>query len=254
MPAESNKISYHSLPEHSELYTRGLPILAYHKIAARPGGVKWRSLYLKPRLFAQQMSELAAAGYSTATLAAPRPTKGNPARKFVLTFDDGYRSVLDNAAPVLARHGFQAIQFLVSSQIGGTNAWDVAEGEIPAPLMDREEVTAWLAAGHEIGAHTVSHERLTRLAPRLQANELRECKLRLEDIFGVPVQHLCYPYGDFDDAVAAAAAETGYVTACTLLGGVNLAATPSHVLRRIEARYPPRNLRALWRRLRRSLG
>ena len=45
-----------------------------------------------------------------------------------------------------------------------------AEGEAPAPLMDAAQVKDWLAAGHEIGSHTLTHPWLTRL-PLSEARE-----------------------------------------------------------------------------------
>jgi len=246
----ANKISYHGLAENAELFACGFPILAYHKIDQRPARAKWRSLYLSPRLFARQMAELAAAGFTTTSLSAPRPARGNAAKKFIISFDDGYVSVLQHAGPVLARHGFAAIQFLVSDEIGGTNSWDAAEGEVSAPLLNAEQVKAWLAAGHEIGSHTRSHPRLTRLSPERQKEELRASRIQLEDRFGTPVRHLGYPYGDFDERVAAAALAAGYQTACTMVGGVNLDSTPPFALRRLEGRYRKRSLRTVWQHLR----
>lgn len=247
MSPEANKISYSSLAPHRVLFASGLPILTYHHVGPRPAGAKWRSLYVSPRLFARQMSELAAAGYRTTTLDAPRPAAGNPERRFVVTFDDGYLDTLQHAAPVLARHGFTAIQFLVADQIGGRNEWDVSEGERPSPLMNESQVRAWLAAGHAIGSHTCTHPRLTRLGPAAQREEVRASRLCLEDRFGVPVHHFCFPYGDADASFAPLLEEAGYRTACLhLQSGVNLASTSRFELRRIEARYPKRSLRTLW--------
>lgn len=255
MSAEANKISYCQLAPHRALFCSGLPILTYHHVGPRPRGVKWRSLYVSPRLFARQMGELAAAGFRTGTLDAPRPVVGNPDRRFVVTFDDGYLDTLEHAAPVLARHGFTAIQYLVADRLGGSNDWDVAEGERPSALMDEAQVRAWLAAGHAIGSHTCTHPRLTRLSRSKQREELRTSRLRLEDRFGVSVEHFCFPYGDADASLTPLLAEAGYATACLhLRSGVNLAATPRFELLRIEARYPKRSLRTLWPWLRALLA
>ena len=246
----ANKFSYSALRDHAALFSQGLPILTYHKVGPRPQGVKWRSLYVSPRLFARQMDELAQAGFRTASLGETRPVAGNSDRKFAVTFDDGYVNVLTHAAPVLARHGFTAIQFIVAGEIGGSNSWDVAEGEKAAPLMDAAQIRDWLAAGHEIGSHTVSHPRLTQLPTERQREEIFASKHRLEDTFGLPVRHFCHPYGDWNEAVRDMVIEAGYETACTHLeSGVNTAATPNHALLRIEARYPKRNLRWAWRSL-----
>lgn len=246
----TERIHYSGLTGNQGLLQNGLPVFTYHKIDRRPWGAKWRSLYLSPRSFARQMSELARAGYSTARLSDSRPVRGNPARKFVITFDDGYESVAVNAAPVLREHGFTAIQFIVAGEIGGTNSWDVAEGEVEARLMDTAQICAWLQAGHEIGSHTISHPRLSRLSPPALREEIAASKRRLEDTFGVSIRHFCYPYGDYDQRVIDEVMRAGYETACThIKSGVSLAATPSHELRRIEARYPKRNAKLILARL-----
>lgn len=246
----TERIHFSGLGGNHDLVEAGLPVFTYHKIDHRPWGTKWRSLYLSPRSFARQMSELARAGYSTARLSDPRPTSGNAARKFVITFDDGYASVAQHAAPVLREHGFTAIQFVVAGEIGGSNTWDITEGEIATPLMDAGQIREWLRAGHEIGSHTISHPRLTRLSPSELREEVGASKRRLEDEFGVPIRHFCYPYGDYDQRVVEAVVSAGYETACThITSGVSLAATPSHELRRIEARYPKRNAKLILARL-----
>jgi peptidoglycan/xylan/chitin deacetylase (PgdA/CDA1 family) len=248
LPTE--RIHYSGLNGNQDLLQSGLPVFTFHKIARRPWRAKWRSLYLSPRSFARQMSELAHAGYGTARLSDPRPARGNPGRKFVLTFDDGYESVALNAAPVLREHGFTAIQFIVAGEIGGTNAWDVGQGEVEARLMDAGQIRAWLQAGHEIGSHTLSHPRLSQLPPLRLREEIAASKRRLEDLFGVQIRHFCYPYGDYDQRVVEEVARAGYETACThIRSGVSIAATPSHELRRIEARYPKRNARLILARL-----
>lgn len=242
------RITYYRLRGNERLLTTGFPIFTYHKIGSRPQHTKWRSLYLSPRRFARQMGELASAGYSTARLSGLRPAEGNPGKKFAITFDDGYANVAAHAVPVLAAHRFQAIQFIVAELIGGENSWDVNEGEVPERLMNVEEIREWLRMGHEIGSHTGTHPRLTRIPRAQMKEEIGASKRRLEDLFGVPVRHFSYPYGDYDNHVIAEVARAGYETACTHLeSGLCSSGTPSLELPRIEARYPRRNLKAFVR-------
>jgi peptidoglycan/xylan/chitin deacetylase (PgdA/CDA1 family) len=49
----------------------------------------------------------------------------NSARHVVLTFDDGYRNVVENALDLLAKNRFRAVQFLVVNFLGKTNEWDL---------------------------------------------------------------------------------------------------------------------------------
>ena len=195
------------------------------------------------------MKELKTTGFSTTSLNdLPSFTNQNNNR-FVITFDDGSRSVLEKAAPILSTYGFRAIQFIVSSQIGGTNAWDIAKGEIPDALMDEQEIRQWLALGHEIGAHTVNHPSLTSLPLDQAREEITRSKKQLEDRLGIPILHFCYPYGAWNQQIADLVQEAGYQTAVTLMPGVNTASTNPFRLKRLGARSAPINFRSFFRRL-----
>jgi peptidoglycan/xylan/chitin deacetylase (PgdA/CDA1 family) len=245
--------SYISFSENTDTLTAGLPILTYHKIARRPLGAKTRSIYLSRRDFEHQLRELAQAGYTTTTLDAARPIAGNTSRQIVLTFDDGYVNVLKNAAPALTRHGFTATQFLVADLLGQDNRWDLAHGEVREPLMDAAQVRDWLALGHEIGAHTLSHPHLTRISRDAAREEIFASKKKLEDLFGRPIRHFCYPYGAWDEPIADLVREAGYSTATTTRWGANTADTPPFALHRLNTRYRSRNLRAVLHSIGRAL-
>jgi peptidoglycan/xylan/chitin deacetylase (PgdA/CDA1 family) len=61
-----------------------------------------------------------------------------PGRAMLLTFDDGTLDFLTYAWPLLQRYGFSAIVFLVAEEIGGSNRWDRAYGEV-VPLLGWQE-------------------------------------------------------------------------------------------------------------------
>jgi peptidoglycan/xylan/chitin deacetylase (PgdA/CDA1 family) len=67
--------------------------------------------------------------------------------------------------------------------------------------------------GWEIGSHTRTHPRLTRLDDDALERELRDSRAACERGLGRPCRSLAYPFGDFDERVAAAAARTGYAAA-----------------------------------------
>ena len=240
---------YTSLAPFAELFQTGVPILMYHKLGPRPARARLKGLYVSERLFAKQLAELRAAGFTSGALPATPAARDNHDRRIVLTFDDGFRNVLEHGLAPLAQNQFRAIQFLLPNYLGKTNEWDLPAGEAPAPLMDAAQVREWLAAGHEIGSHTLTHPWLTRI-PRAEAREqIIASRKKLEDLFGVTVEHFCYPYGDWNPAVRDLAAEAGYRTACTTSFGVNTAATLPLALNRIMARYASRNWRSFRARL-----
>jgi len=215
------------LCEHS------VPILSYHKIAPPPPATRDPFLYHRPNRFDEQLAALCQRGYASATLAEALHPRDNAGRKVIITFDDGCANVLEHGLGPLARHQFQATQFLVSSFLGRTNEWDVAKGDVPERLMDEAQVREWLTAGHEIGSHSATHRNLRHLSPAEAREEIFASKKSLEDRFGLKVRHFCYPYGSWNPAVRDLVAEAGYQTACTMRFGVNLAGASPFELRRI---------------------
>jgi len=103
----------------------------------------------------------------------------NAARHVYLTFDDGFCDVVQNAAAVLHQIGFRAMMFLVADLLGGANQWQQREGDAPAPLASVAQVQEWLAAGNEIGSHTLTHPRLTSLPVERAREEFAASKKKL---------------------------------------------------------------------------
>jgi peptidoglycan/xylan/chitin deacetylase (PgdA/CDA1 family) len=238
------RFSYSALRPFRELFSAGVPILVFHKLGSLPAGVKMKSLYLGEDLFAWQMRDLHRAGFSLESLDSWRDFSHPNRGRAVLTFDDGSRTVLRHALPVLAHHRFTAIQFLVADAIGGTNHWDVrTRDEASDALMDVAELRDWLSAGHEIGAHTLTHPRLTAIPEAQAKEEISASKKKLEDLFGVIVRHFCYPYGKWSRRVRDLVECAGYATAVTLDFGVNAEIRDPFSLRRIGAKHPSRNFR-----------
>jgi peptidoglycan/xylan/chitin deacetylase (PgdA/CDA1 family) len=241
---------YSSLGPFRQQFLKGRPVLTYHHVGPRTRGARLKGLYVSPKLFARQIAELRAAGFSTTQFKSVVGPAANHESRVFLTFDDGFRDVFENALPVLQEQGFAGIQFLVADLLGRTNEWQQCAGDISEPLMDESHVRTWLAAGQEIGAHTCTHPWLTKISRGAAREEIVASKKSLEDRFGVRVDHFCYPYGDWNEPVRDQVMAAGYLTACTTRAGVNLPGSPPFELKRFTARYPTRNLKALWSRLR----
>ena len=236
---------YTNLAPFEELFGTGLPVLTYHKVGPRPFNVRLKGMYMAPSLFDRQLAELRGAGFASTSLGGVVGRDGNPDRRIAITFDDGFANVLQNAAEPLARHRYKAIEFLVAYRIGQFNEWEIREGEAREPLMDMAQIKDWLAAGHEVGSHTLTHPMLTQISPEQAREEIFDSKKSLEDLFGVPIRHFCYPYGDWNPALRDLVREAGYQTASTTNPGVNHAAVSPFELKRMTARHQTRSLKAL---------
>ncbi len=113
-----------------------------------------------------------------------------------LTFDDGYRSVLTHALPVLQRYRLPATVFVVTGHCGGRNDWSLPSRKLPwLDVMDWAELRELTAAGVELGAHTVRHPNLSLLSDEQLHREFSQCRAELENHLRCRVDSLAYPYG-----------------------------------------------------------
>jgi len=201
-----------------------ISILMYHQVGDFAPMRTHRANYCDRRRFAAQMGFLARFGYRVLSLdqalGVLRGERPAPPRAVVLTFDDGYDNFADHALPVLQRHGFPATVYAISGWLGRRAEWFAKDPGRPIPtLMSAARLRGIQDAGITIGSHTHSHARLAEVDARTKRDELTRSKSMLEDALGVPVQHLCYPFGSFDHDTVHAAAETGYLSATTCLRG-----------------------------------
>jgi len=128
---------------------RSVPVLMYHHVSPAAGAVT-----VSPEHFADQMALLAREGYTTLGARAFSEYlagKRVPAKSVVLTFDDGYLDNWVHAHPVLAKHGFTALGFLVSGWVNSgpvrPNAVDSTSAENLPNLLGHAAAKAAIEAG-----------------------------------------------------------------------------------------------------------
>jgi peptidoglycan/xylan/chitin deacetylase (PgdA/CDA1 family) len=241
---------YSSLGPFRETFRSGHPLLTYHHVGPRPRGARLKGLYVSGRLFAGQIEELKTEGFSTPAydnLLVSKPKQFEAEKHIFLTFDDGFGDVFEHALPLLQKHQFGGIEFIVADLIGKTSEWQERKDDVPGLLMDRTQLREWLAAGNDIGSHSLTHPFLTRIPVANAREEISASKKKLEDWFGRPVRHFCYPFGDWNQSIRDLVVEAGYETACTTEFGVNQLDSDPFALKRITARYPSRSLKTLRR-------
>jgi peptidoglycan/xylan/chitin deacetylase (PgdA/CDA1 family) len=215
---------------HTAALLLSLPVLLYHRIdAIRPTlPAITQRLTVEPRVFAAQMEWLHANGWHaiTATQAYDALERGLrlPPRSVLITFDDGYRDVLRNAAPVLRRLHMPAVAFVITDRISGPDPSFLTWLELAR--LERDGVA--------VGSHTVTHRDLTALPPGELTAELVDSRRALEGHLHVPVPWLAYPRGGVDAAVLAAAQRAGYLLAFTTVPGSGQDAARPLLLHRDE--------------------
>lgn len=196
-----------------------LLVLCYHAVSER-----WTApLAVTPTQLERQVALLAARGYRGVTFTQGIGTPGED-RRVAITFDDGYRSVAELAAPILERFAMPATVFVPTDYVerAAPLAWPGTEHWLGGAHEDELAPLSWgqlcqlQRRGWEIGSHTCSHPRLTTLDDEALADELARSRLACERRLDEPCRALAYPYGDCDARVAAAAAQAGYSVAGTL--------------------------------------
>ena len=175
----------------------GVPIFMYHQIRQDLEGTPMPKLRVRPDRFAAQLDALARRGYHVVTLGQAL-APGAPAKAAVLTFDDAYLDFYDIAWPLLRERGMSATVFVVTGQIGGSNAWDHGKGIPPAPLMSAAQIQELAAQGVEFGGHGHAHAALTSLDDAALAADLAACRDTLASLLGAPARVFSYPYGSQD--------------------------------------------------------
>ena len=114
-------------------------------------------------------------------------TKGTPLppQAVLITFDDGYRDNLKNAAPILQRYGYPAVVFVPVGYLAGARPLPhdehLASRGIVNPPLDWEELAELEACGVRVESHGIGHRPLADLEVDEAAREITLSKLRLED-------------------------------------------------------------------------
>lgn len=135
-----------------------------------------------------------------------------------ITFDDAFVSILQNAIPVLKKHGFSAGIFVPTGSLGLSPGWRISNrcSDKNETVMSLEQIAELGKDGFEIFSHTISHPLLTQIDENKLRHELLESKAKLEKVVGREVVGISYPYGAHDARVCGAAKDAGYKLGFTI--------------------------------------
>jgi peptidoglycan/xylan/chitin deacetylase (PgdA/CDA1 family) len=213
-----------------------VPILTYHSLDDSESVIS-----VRPDVFASHVQDLATRGFTSMTLsaalAALRGEGELPERAVVITFDDGYLSVLTEGVPVLEAHGFTATVYLVPGYADRPAEWPANPAAlVSSPLVDWDEASALRDAGVEIGAHSLTHPDLTRLSPAEAEMEILGSRDSLKERLGVEVRTFAHPFGAHDEGTRSIVAAHFDAACGTRMGRATPASDP-YLLPRVDAYY-----------------
>jgi len=232
----------------------GVAVLTYHAVRADDlpvGTMRFEELHVTAARLDDHCRVLRDLGCSVVSLAdwgaIARGERPAPPRAVMVTFDDGYRSVLRYGLPVLERWSIPATVFVCTNPIDRQvrfwfDALAEREGEATVASVKAGEHDDWIRAAADempvdpddphapltidelrclsqhrlitIGAHTVSHPLLLRAPVRVQADEIGRARTTLEAWLGAPAASFAYPGGqpgvDYDAETVNLVSRSGF--------------------------------------------
>jgi len=172
--------------------SRRLKVLAYHGVTSSAP-----SFYdVSNRQFREQMCLLKEGNYRVLPLceAVERLYSNRLDKKsIVLTFDDAFKSVMENAVPCLLEFGFPASIFVPTGRAAPSNT--SSESDKKNHTLDWAQLSSLPKHAFEIHSHSVSHVDLTALNLKQLEYELRHSLEMLRFHFGDRDYYLAYPFG-----------------------------------------------------------
>jgi peptidoglycan/xylan/chitin deacetylase (PgdA/CDA1 family) len=206
------------LKQHGRAIGRSLLLSILGGLVPLPKGPFLRALYFhgvaedQTKNFASLIEGLTQIGEFINTEALISMLEGRTpleGRFFHLSFDDGYRNVFQNAAPLLRRLGISPLIFVVTGLV------DTDRERAGMERMTWDELRTLQSRGFEVGSHSRTHARFTELPDRdmLEA-EIVGSKQDIEKHLGTTCKHIAWPFGgetDVDDRFYEAAVRAGYI-------------------------------------------
>jgi peptidoglycan/xylan/chitin deacetylase (PgdA/CDA1 family) len=232
-------------------------VLGYHQFSGP--GVPSKNIYsMSQDVFSSEMKYLHDNGYHVVPLSdVVRFIKheiGLPPNSVAITIDDGYKSAINYAAPVLKQYGYPWTYFVYPEFITRT------EGKGAASWPD---LVSLQAQGVDIECHSMTHPILPSHRQKFKGpkrtltpeeyseflvNETAGAKAILEHELGRPVPYFAYPYGEYNQTVEAAVIAAGFEAIFTVADNPVHSTTDIHSIGRYIITKPVERLFASYLR------
>ncbi len=193
----------------------GATVIAYHGLGECPASEDPHNLFVPPAAFRRQMEFLARwrRVVPLEVAVAGKLPRGRPV--VAITFDDGYRSVLTEAAPVLVELGFTATVFVPTAYLGGRSEW-LPPSRCPLEIMSPEELREAERSGIAVESHGHEHIAFGRASGAEAEVDLRASIKRLSEILDRRPRYLAYPFGPSSEEARQAAEDSGFQAAFSI--------------------------------------
>jgi len=121
---------------------------------------------------------------------------------FTTSWDDGYEADL-RVAQLLSKYGCAGTFYVCPVQQHGR------------PMLTEDDIRT-LSRTMEIGGHSLTHRKLSKLSKEDAIREIRGSKEWVEGVTGKACDMFCYPKGDYSDETAEIVREAGFAGARTV--------------------------------------
>jgi len=136
----------------------------------------------------------------------------------IITFDDGFENLIDNAIPTLIINELPFTVFFISNLFGKKPNWDFPTGhrDMNEKIMTTEQMKSIPANLLTVGSHTANHRKLNTLSENELILELDESKRVLEKVAEREVSLIAFPNGEYNNIVVQKSLEYGYKRVFTI--------------------------------------
>jgi peptidoglycan/xylan/chitin deacetylase (PgdA/CDA1 family) len=191
-------------------------VLGYHQFSPPGVRVGGKFIYTMPQdVFEYEMKYLYDNHYNVVPLsdvvAFAKRQKVLPPNTVAITIDDGYKSPLVFAEPILKKYNFPWTFFCYPQFIGNHPATNYRGAASWPELVELDK------EGVDIECHSMTHPLLTRHGSKTPeeydawlTNEVVTSKAVIEQHLGHPIKYFAYPFGDYNKAVEAKTIGAGY--------------------------------------------
>ncbi|MFQ3189389.1 MAG: peptidoglycan/xylan/chitin deacetylase (PgdA/CDA1 family) [Paraglaciecola sp.] len=132
-----------------------------------------------------------------------------PDKAVVITFDDGYENIYENAHPILKEFSFPYTIFINPPLIGNVSY-----------QLDWQQVKVMAEEGASFANHNSQHTHmLTKIDNESEKRwldrtiqEIENAESILKDNLGYSLKYFAYPYGEFDSKLKARLSSQGYIS------------------------------------------
>lgn len=193
----------------ASLPARALVVLQYHHVSEGTP----KSTSISPARFAEHMRWLQENKYEVVGMeqliewlkqGAPLPDKA-----VVITFDDGYRSIYENAWPILKRNSWPFTVFINTQHHDERNQ----------QYMSWQQLEELAKKGGTLGNHSVSHEHMVRRRSgetdkqwlARVTDEITSAQGKIDRRVGKQPKVFAYPFGEYNRQLQGILQERGYI-------------------------------------------